>query len=65
MSKIKKSWGFLGRLLGPLSRIGLPFMKNVLKSLTKKALVPLLTTAALATDAAIQKKIRGSGPQNW
>ena len=40
-------------------------MRNVLKLLTKKVLIPLLTTAALATDVAIQKKIRGSGPQNW
>ena len=56
LSKIKKSWGFLGRLLGPLSKIGLPLMKNALKSLTKKALIPLLTTPTLATDAAIQKK---------
>ena len=32
-------------------------MKNALKSLTKKVLIQLLTTATLATDAAIQKKI--------
>ena len=37
-------------------------MKNVLTSLTKNVLVPLgLTTAASATDAAIQKKIFGPG----
>ena len=37
-------------------------MKNVLKPLAKSVLKPLeLTAAALATDAAIQKKIFGSG----
>ena len=39
---------------------GLPLMKNVLIPLDKSILIPLgLTTAALATDAAIQKKIYG------
>ena len=37
-------------------------MKNVLKSLANSVLVPLVLTAtALATDAAIQKKMFGSG----
>ena len=37
-------------------------MKNVLKPLAKTVLIPLgLTSAAQATDAAIQKKIFGSG----
>ena len=37
-------------------------MKNVLKPLAKSALIPLgLTAAASATDAAIHKKIFGSG----
>ena len=37
-------------------------MKNVLKPLAKTVLIPLgLTSAASATDAAIQKKIFGSG----
>ena len=37
-------------------------MKNVLKPLAKTVLIPLgLTSAASATDAAIQKKILGSG----
>ena len=53
--------GFLGRLLGPLLKTGLPLMGNVLKPLTKSVLVLLgLMTAASATDAAIQKKIFGS-----
>ena len=52
--------GFLGRLLGPLIKTGLPW--NVLKPLAKSVLIPLrLTAAASATDAAIQKKIHGSG----
>ena len=42
--------------------VDLPLMKNVLTPLTKSVLVPLeLTAAASATDAAIQKKIFGSG----
>ena len=37
-------------------------MKNVLTPLAKSVLIPLgLTAAASATDAAIQKKIYGSG----
>ena len=37
-------------------------MKNVLKPLAKSVLIPLgLTVAASATDAAIHKKIIGSG----
>ena len=37
-------------------------MKNLLKLLAKSVLLPLgLTVAASATDAAIQKKILGSG----
>ena len=37
-------------------------MKNVLKTLAKSALMPLgLSAAASATDAAIQKKLFGSG----
>ena len=31
LHKIGQSGGFLGRLLGPLLKIGLPLMKNVLK----------------------------------
>ena len=54
--------GFLGRLLGPLLKTGLPLKGNVLKPLAKSVLVPLeLTAAASATDTAIQKKIFGSG----
>ena len=45
---------FLGRFLGPLLKIGLPLVENVLKPLAKRVLVPLgLTAAASATDALI------------
>ena len=57
-----QSGGFLGRLLGPLLKTGLPLIKNVIKPLAKNVLIPLgLTAAASATDAGIHKKILGSG----
>ena len=52
LHKIGQSGGFLGRLLGPLLKTGLPLMKNVLKPLAKSVLIPLgLTAAASATDS--------------
>ena len=57
-----QSGGFLGRLLGPLLKTGLPLIKNVIKPLAKSILIPLgLTAAASAADAGIHKKILGSG----
>ena len=57
-----QSRGFLGRLLGPLLRTGMPLIKSVIKLLAKSVLVPLgLTAAASAVDAGIHKKILGSG----
>ena len=54
LHKIGQSGRFLGRNLGPLPKIGLPLMKNVLKPLAKSVLIPLgLTAAALATDPSI------------
>ena len=51
-----QSSGFLGKLLGPLLRAGLPLMKNVIKPLAKSVLIPLgLTAAASAADARIHK----------
>ena len=51
-----QSGGFLGRLLGPLLKTGLPFIKNVIKQLAKSVLIPLgLTAAASAADAGIHK----------
>ena len=56
-SKMIQLAGFLGRLLGPLLRTGLPLMKNVIQPLAKSVLIPLgLTAAALAADAGIHKK---------
>ena len=49
LSKMIQLGGFLGRLLGPLLKTGLPLMKSVL--------VPLgLTAAGSAADAGIHKK---------
>ena len=60
--KIRQSGGFLGRSLGPLLKTGLLLIRNALKPLAKSVLIPLgLTAAALATDAAIHKKMFGSG----
>ena len=56
-SKTIQSGGFLGRLLAPLLKIGLPLIKNVMKPLAKCVLIPLgLTAAASAADAGIRKK---------
>ena len=56
LHKIGQSERFLGRLLGPLLKNGLPLMKNELKPLAKRVLSQIgLTAAASATDAAIRK----------
>ena len=58
LSKMIRSGGFLGRLLGPLLKTGLPLIKNVIKPLAKSVLISLrLTVAASAADAGIHKKI--------
>ena len=63
--KMIQSGGFLGTILGPLLRSGLPLMKSVIKPLAKCVLVPLgLTAAASAADAGIHKKILGFGHNN-
>ena len=65
LSKMIQPGGFLGRLLGPLLKTGLPLMKSVIKPLAKSVLIPLgLTAAASAADAGIHKKILGSGHNN-
>ena len=61
MHTIGQSGGFLGTLLEPLLKTGLPLMKNVLKPPAKTVLIPLGLTAAAAIDAAIHKKTFGSG----
>ena len=61
LSKIIQSGGFLGKLLGPLLKTGLPLTKSVITPLAKSVLIPLgLTAAASAADAGIHKKILGS-----
>ena len=65
LSKMIQSGGFLGKLLGPLLKTGLPLMKSVIKPLAKSVLIPLgLTEAASAADAGIHKNILGSGHNN-
>ena len=62
LSKMIQSGGFLGKLLGPLLKTGLPLIKNVITPLAKSVLILLgLTAAASAADAGIHKKILGSG----
>ena len=49
--------GFLGRLLGPILRTGLPLIKSLIQPLAKNVLVTLgLKVAASAVDAGIHKK---------
>ena len=43
--KMRQSGGFLGRLLGPLLKIGLPLIGNLLKTLDKSVLMPLVFIA--------------------
>ena len=57
ISKIIQSGGFLGKILGPLLKIGLPLLKSVIKPLGLLG----LTAASSAIDAGVQKKIYGSG----
>ena len=57
-----QSGGFLGRLLGPLLRTGLPLISNVIKPLAKIVFILLgLTATASTADARIHKKILRSG----
>ena len=57
INKIIQSGGFLGILLGPLLKTGLPLIKNVIKPLAKSVLIPLgVTAAGSAADAGIHKK---------
>ena len=57
LSKMIQSRGFLGKLLGPLLKTGLPLIKNVITPLGKTVLLPLgLRAAASAADAEYIKK---------
>ena len=54
--KIPQSGGFLGRLLEPFLKTGLPLIGNTIKSLAKSLLIWLgLTAAASVTNPAIHK----------
>ena len=52
MHKIGQPGRFLGWLLRPLLKTGLPLIGNLLKSIAKSVLVPL---GLIATDTAIHK----------
>ena len=57
LSKMIQSGGFLGKLLGPLLKTGLPLIKNVITPLAKSVLILLgLTAAGSAANAGIHKK---------
>ena len=40
MHKLRQSGGYLGRLLGPLLKTGLPLIENILRPLAKSVLIP-------------------------
>ena len=62
LSRMIQSGQFLGILLGPLLKTGLPLIKSVIKPLPKSVLIPLVSTAsASAADSGIHKKNLGSG----
>ena len=48
-----QSGRFLGRLLGPLLKTGLPLRKNVLKPLAKSFLIPVVSAADAGTHKTI------------
>ena len=58
LSKTVQSGGFLGRLLGPLIKMGFPLIKIAIKPLSKSVLIPLgLTAAASEAEAGMYKKV--------
>ena len=57
ISKIIQPGGFLGKILRPLLKTGLPLLKSVIKPLGLLG----LTAASSTIDAGVQKKIYGSG----
>ena len=60
-----QSGGFLGRLIGPLLKTGLPLIKDAMKLLDKSVLIALgLTAAASAADTEVHKKTLGSDNNN-
>ena len=57
ISRIVQSGGFLGKILRPLLKTGLPLLKPVIKPLGLLG----LTATSSAIDAGVLKKIYGSG----
>ena len=56
--QIKQPEAFLGKILEPLVKTGIPVIKNLLEPLAKCVLIPLGSTAAASVaDAGAQKKI--------
>ena len=49
LSKMIQLRGFLGRLLGPLLKTGLPLMRSKIQPLAKSVLIPLGLTAMEST----------------
>ena len=61
ISKMIQTGGLLGRLLVPLLKARLLLIKNIIKPLAKRVLIPSgLTAAKSAADAEIHKQISGS-----
>ena len=52
LSEMAQPGGFLGRLLDPLLKTGLPLIKNVIKLLAKSVSMPLGLTAAASAAGA-------------
>ena len=57
ISKLIQSRGFLGKILGPLLKTGLPLLKSVIKPLGLLG----FTAESSAIDVGVLKKIHGSG----
>ena len=58
LHEIVQSGGYLGTLLRPLLKTGLPLLGNIFKLSAKSVLTPLgLTVAASATDAGTDASI--------
>ena len=62
LHKIGQSVGFFDKLLRPLLKTGFSLIRTTLKPLAKSVLIPIeLMAATSATDAAIHKRLFGSG----
>ena len=61
LSKMFQLGGFLGRLVAPLLKTGLPLIQSAIKPLAKSVLIPGLTAPASPANGGILKRILGSG----